>query len=197
MPHPDCNGQAFGRTSSPLAAIVRCERGSTLDLTILSPALRGVWTHFVDAHRTYPCLGPHSQCYFDHRNTSLRWQGWLQVQTGVGRPSRFACITEAAARDCPVLFTSAGQLRGRQLVLQRADHSKRGRMVALVGPMRPSANVPASVDLRQWLLGLWEQPSLWPLGLGGISRREALQAHEVEWDDDPYTYKKGHTNGRS
>lgn len=194
MAHPDCPSTAAGAYRAvAMRSILTVLPGQSLQLTIVSPEIRGAWTHFIDGHRTYPCLGPSGVCYFDHLATSCRWQGWLQVITGPSRASRFVCLTEAAARDTPQLWLQEGRLAGRQLVLQRAGHSKRGRLVAICGFPQPDITLPPPVDLRRWLLGMWEEPSMWPLGLNGHARQHKLQVEEVFWDDNPFDYrgKKG------
>src|SRR5262245_10675827 len=191
MAHPDTRQAASsGPRKVAMASILRIPPGTNYDLTVVSASITGVWTHYIDQHRTYPCLGPSATCYFDHEATSLRWQGWLQVVTGPGRASRFLCVSEAAGRDTPQFWVQAGKLAGRQLIVARAGHSIRGRLHTMLGFPRPDMQLPASVDMKRWLIGMWEAPSLWPLGKDGTSRLCPLTTSDVCWDDDPHEFAK-------
>jgi hypothetical protein len=61
-------------------------------------------------------------------------------------------------------------------------------MFAMVGFQDPDILLPASVDLRHWLVEMWEAPSMWPRGITDEPRQAPLSAHEVVWDDDPFEY---------
>lgn len=165
--------------------IVRIAAGERQHYTICSHALVGVWTHFVGEARTYPCLGV-LNCYFDHAQTSLRWQGWLQVVKYGQRRPQFLPLTWAAVRDEQRLRSVAKTIRGKTLYLSRSGHSIRSRQYAVMGyDSEDQAGLPSPYDVRQWLMDLWGHPSTWPNG-AGPRRTSPLLASEVAWDDDPF-----------
>jgi len=167
-------------------SILKVPPGERLCFQICSNRVVGVWTHFVADVRTYPCLGG-ERCPFDHRQTSMRWQGWLQVVRYGQRRNLFLPLTWSAVRDEPRIHAPIGSLRGHLLYVSRAGQSKRNRMHAILGfKSDDQPSLPPALDLRAWLVALWGPAENWPHET--ISLRPAkLAVEHVAWDDDPFS----------
>jgi hypothetical protein len=137
--------------------------GEPITVTVLSRALVGVWTHFVLCRRTLPCTGAGPQCCWDHLKTSLRWQGWIAVQRGLGGPVRYLSVTEGCLADYPALLSQDGSLRGRVLQFGRTGPDRNSRMFCR--PVTASSvdlrRMHPAPDLRRWLGCLWGPPARW------------------------------------
>lgn len=145
--------------------IVRVDGQSVQDWVIVSNAVVGVWTHYIDDRRTFPCCGDHDTCPFDHQRTSRRWQGWLAVQKPLGKVAWYVCLTQSAVANCPVLIDGAGSLRGLELRLKRAiDGNKNSRLMASTGVnMWETTRLLQAPDVTLFLQTLWGPPETWPV----------------------------------
>lgn len=164
-------------------SILKVQPGPSTPYVICSQSLVGVWTHFVGEVRSYPCLGP-ALCPFDHAQTSMRWQGWVQVAKYGQRRALFLSLTWTAARDEPRLYHHPGDLRGFQLWVSRAGSTMRNRMHCIMGFRYADMDqLPPAMDVRKWLLHLWGKASTWPVWTNKVLD---YSEDDVPWDNNPF-----------
>jgi hypothetical protein len=136
--------------------IIKVPPGPPKDYVILSSRVTGAWTHYLDG-RTVPCMEADGGCVFDHEMTSLRWQGWIAVQSLYSRAiGGWVCITEAAFHACPLLWMKEVSLRGRSCRLGRAGPKHNSLMVCQLDPFKVDQRIlTKEPDAKSFLLALW------------------------------------------
>ena len=174
-------GPAPNAQSRGIAEIVRIMPGPGQVWISLGSQVVGVYTHW-NGRRTLPCTGEDGECFFDHRYTSRRWQGWLPVCKPNDRRIRYLNLTPTAVRDCPALRPGEPTLRGKQLCLSRSNAGPESRMYCVdlgrLDDTRPLASAP---DVVAWLKGLWGPPSTWT-GIRSEALQAALAAQQDMWE---------------
>lgn len=168
-------------------SIVRLQPGQQREYRIASSRLMGVWTHFLDEARTYPCTAGAGPCRWDHTQTSLRWQGWLQVCPPGTPASQFLGITWAAVRDCPRLLVNGNAtLRSCALVASRGAASIRSRQFMILGFPDPNARLPIEEQLRAWYFDMLGPEITWPRPTNPAWIARPTELNDIVWCDNPF-----------
>jgi len=121
---------------------------------ITSERWHGVYTHFQN-ERTGPCTGTELDCEGCFRKRPRRWKAYLAgVTFGTGRKCVIE-LTQGAMESCPELIRRDVNLRGRKIVLWRANPSKQAPVRVRLEGQQPDHLVPRPFDLQRALCVIW------------------------------------------
>lgn len=125
-----------------------------VNLIIVGPELRGVYTHFVDK-RTRPCTVKEGNCIECGRNFPRRWKGYVAGYDP--NRSRYALgeVTAEAFRKCPQLELQKGQLRGMRIRIERINAHNNAPCRASLSPGIQGAFIPEPFDIATALYRVW------------------------------------------
>ena len=148
--------------STAYSSILKIRPGETVAAVCLSPAITGVWQHFMGT-KSLPCYDRNGgACPFDHTKTSVRWCGWMPVVRGPGRPIQYVCLTPGAATGLIDLDAQA-KLRGQTIEVSRSQGAANAKMWARpsLSYLVPARDLPKSPNVELWLARLWGEPRTW------------------------------------
>ena len=141
--------------------------GRPVEGIILSPALEGYWTHWLD-QRTKPCyvlenpVTGHAlaTCYYCQQAAPRRWKGYLGIE--LAHEGRIALLelTRAAVESCPRLTLAQAVLRGLRITAWRSGRRANGRCLCRLDECLSAntADLPPAPDIEQSLLRIWTGP---------------------------------------
>jgi len=159
---PDPSNWRFERAPTPrrpAVELIKVEPSEKpLDLVIVSHALVGIHTHYIDG-RTCPCTGPQGVCHVDHQFARCDWHGYLTVKRPYVTERRLLCLTKYAVAGCPRLEKGGLDLRGGILRVKRLGKSIRSKLSAYLDPENYACHVGVlDVDIVAELERMWDAP---------------------------------------
>jgi len=138
----------------PFIPIMSPRPGQQLRCLITSADWQGVYTHFHES-RTTPCLGDDLACEGCYRRRAKRWKAYVAgIMAGVGRQ----CLVEltiGALDSCDELKHSRGNLRGRYIILWRANMARNAPVRCKLEDFRGDLHIPAPFDIHAALCRIW------------------------------------------
>lgn len=137
--------------------IYRPKAGQCLRTICLSNSILGVLTHWIDGHEI-PCLRTSGKCVCSAAPVQVRWTGFLCcVLSDVRARPAILPITDHAARQCPLLVSSAKDLRGLQIHYAREKGGECAKCWArIVEPTVSDKSIPPAFDLWHALITVWK-----------------------------------------
>ena len=142
----------------PRDHVLRVRAGEEHCFISCSPALWGVWTHWI-AERTEPCIVPKAECRGCQKQAPLRWKGYLHVyDTGTKLPC-FLELTPVVAKDLLTLASPNADLRGLSFRISRGRGGKAHLRVAWAGGRYNGTDLPEARDPKDVLTVLWQMPN--------------------------------------
>lgn len=131
----------------------RLGAGLQLKAAITSPAILGVWTHFMGG-RTLACL--QEGCPGCENNLPRRWEGYLGVLTAKDRRHLILALTPGAAIGIGDTAPDPFNLRGLVLIAERIGKRANARLRARVEELDLSQiKLPPIPDLKAHMMHIW------------------------------------------
>lgn len=141
------------RSSLDHLPLKRIGAKGNLRAAITSPAILGVWTHFMGG-RTLACVA--HDCPGCEAGMPRRWEGYLGVWTSGQSKHIILAVTPGAAIGIHDSAPDPQNLRGLVLVAERLGTRANARLQARVEPYDISQlKLPPIPDLKAHLLHIW------------------------------------------
>jgi hypothetical protein len=135
---------------------VECIRGNERQkFTVYSPVIFGVYQHWT-GRRTVPCWENHELCQGGHRESTLKWRGYIHAWSYTRNSAVFVQLTGESI-DCWWNQIARGvSLRGQQIYVVRSK-ADNGRLFVEVDKYstRDANKLPEPLDPRESLFKMW------------------------------------------
>jgi len=140
----------------PRIEIVRLKANQTAELTIYSPAVHGIWTHWIGSVSA-PCWEPRAKCEHCKNNAPRRWKGYLFCWHQGLSDNIFIELTPASTKSIMDVVGPVASLRGYRMFLQRGNGDKAWLKVVLRSRFQDVSDsvMPDDVSPEKTLRQLW------------------------------------------
>lgn len=133
--------------------------GKTFDFRVLSHKPYEVPVHY-DGERNLPCTAKMGPCWFPHDKGKTTVQTWFQAWNRQVKRVELIVLTPGAWAMVSTAAEGVEDLRGARLELWRMGKNTRAAMGATltINPDLSDIHLPATVDLKEQLCGMWNSP---------------------------------------
>lgn len=132
--------------------------GCELRVILTGRAVETCWTHWLGDGSSKPCLN-HRGCPWCQKNLSRRWKAYVSAFCPATKAQCIVELTAHAVETCPALMDPTKDLRGKALVLIRANSARNAPVLARIETANATEQrlyTPAcTFDLREQLFKIW------------------------------------------